>query len=137
VWSAGGCYFNAGSGNEPWLKLMDKPLPADGLASCEITHAPGAGWFGRSAELARVWDWPGGYFPTMFADTDMALWCRMHGMRFEFTPSAAVTHHHGSFTRKQTNQADLIARQDAHRAEFNRQWSEMVEDDVACAEGDG
>jgi hypothetical protein len=61
----------------------------------------------------------------------------MHGMRFEFTPSAAVTHHHGSFTRKQTNQADLIARQDAHRAEFNRQWAEMVEDDVACAEGDG
>jgi glycosyltransferase involved in cell wall biosynthesis len=100
IWSAGAKYGQTGLPGS--LLLNTGPYPAEGLPDEEIVNAPGAGWFLR-LDTARKWfgDWPGGYFPTWWADTDMAMWLRSHGMSFWRCGAATVTHHQGSYTRDQ------------------------------------
>ena len=133
VWSAGGCLHEYGP---PWGMLPAWHVAAQGTpATVEggpILYAPGAGWFGRTEVLRRVWrDWLGGYFPTVFADVDMSYWARCaHGLRFVCVPESRVVHHHGTFTDRQTDDAERQGRFADNANQFLFWWWDRVQHDI-------
>ena len=130
VWSAGGTYRDYG---DPlgWLPAWHRHAnedPSDWPAR-EVPYAPTACWFARRETLLGL-DWIGGYFPTVFADVELAFQLRARGVEFWFAPVATMVHHHGSFTEA-TAKAEQEARFAAHARTFVSRWSDRIAHDLA------
>ncbi len=132
IWAGGGAYWDRGRlGQLPAGHLWEMRAPTEDLEPRPVAYAPGCGWFGRHELMAEYWQWPGGYFPTIFGDPDMAMWFRVHGVEFVVVPSARVVHHAGSFTLRQTT-ADLHQeRFRQHAQEFLSWWRDLAAHEVA------
>ena len=134
VWSAGGCYKVYGDDVLPaWHRMMGAELDdaeIARIAEAPLAYAPGAGWFFDREAVLAVWEWTGGYFPTVFGDVDMAMWLRSHGFEFCLAPDVKLVHHHGSYTQRGTETAEQRARFLAHAREFIGQWGDRVVDDI-------
>lgn len=129
VWSAGGTY----RGNRPCCHERAGERLDGNLSDAEITYAPGAGWFLSAPMLAEACAaWVGGYFPTYFADVDMALWLRTHGARFVRCGSARVVHHHGSYTDQQMEAQKRVFERNA--AELDAAWGDFCAHDKRVKE---
>jgi len=130
IWSDGGCYKEfRGVCYPSWHYHLGQPQEDVHEGPC--VYAPGAGWFMRTDEVLPFWDWIGGYFPTIFADVDMAFWLRHHGFVFEVYPHVRIVHNQGSFTCRQTDTEEQRRRFHEHAQVFASWWEFAVEDDIA------
>jgi GT2 family glycosyltransferase len=135
VWSAGGCYHVYGTQPLPaWHIGMGAHVDERTLKALDgqpCTYAPGAAWFARREDLLAVWDWIGGYYPTVFTDVDLCFWLRAHGWTIETCTATRLVHHCGSYTERQTDADASAERFREHSATFLSWWQDAIEDDLA------
>lgn len=131
IWSAGGRYRDYPEyGLLPADHRLGNCPPSDDLAPALLPYAPTVGWFARRELLLAHWHWAGGFFPTIFADVDLAFWLRAHGIEFWFAPVTRIVHHAGSFTARQSDHAARVERFARHADEFLHRWEDLVEHDL-------
>jgi GT2 family glycosyltransferase len=131
VWSAGGCYHDyAGIGILPGWHRCAEWAETEKINAVQLHYAPTVAWFTRTEDLRRIAFWYGGYFPTIFADVDMAFWAKCHGLDFWLCPEARLVHHAGSYTKAQ-DVAVQAERFECHAKEVKSHWDDRIEHDLA------
>jgi len=132
VWSAGGQLTRYG---DDYLPAGHRhPLEAEDAVTeaRRLVYAPFVGWFARRSLLLDLWEWPGGYFPTLFADVDAAYWLRSEGVTFGLALRSRIVHHSGTFTQRRTDGAEQSGRFQRNAREFLYWWGDRLEHDIAC-----
>ena len=129
VWSAGGMYRDYGV--QGWLPAWHRHAGEEpgNWPEQEVPYAPTACWFARRETLADL-NWTGGYFPTVFADVEMAFQIRAQGVEFWYAPVTHAVHHHGSFTEA-SSAGEQAERFTAHARTFVSRWSDRIAHDLA------